>query len=132
MIIKFANEKEFEYINAYTLDRDFKDGFTRPSIEVSMYIAQTSYNEIEEILSNETAVGSFMLIGEPEPIFNELGEIVGYGEVPMSEHKDYTIKGKISIEDGIITFKMYRLSDIEIENRDAKQAIDELLIAMEV
>ena len=48
MKIIFANDKEFEYIDAYSLERDFKDGYTRPSLEIRLPIIQTSYNEIAE------------------------------------------------------------------------------------
>lgn len=125
MKIIFANDKEFEYIDAYSLERDFKDGYTRPSLEIMLPIIQTSYNEIAEILNDFSALKTITLIGEP--ILNEDGT---YGETQTSIFKDYTIKGKISVEDDILTFKIYRLSDIEIENREAKEAIDELLIVM--
>ena len=125
MKIIFANAKEFEYIDAYSLERDFKDGYTRPSLEIMLPIIQTSYNEIAEILNDFSAMKIITLVGEP--ILNEDGT---YGETPTSIFKDYTIKGKISIEDDILTFKIYRLSDVEIENREAKEAIDELLITM--
>ena len=125
MKIIFANDKEFEYIDAYSLERDFKDGYTRPSLEIMLPIIQTSYNEIAEILNDFSAIKTITLVGEPT--LNEDGT---YGETPISIFKDYTIKGKISVEDDILTFKIYRLSDIEIENREAKEAIDELLITM--
>lgn len=125
MKIIFANDKEFEYIDAYSLERDFKDGYTRPSLEIMLPIIQTSYNEIAEILNDFSAMKIITLVGEP--ILNEDGT---YGETPISIFKDYTIKGKISVEDDILTFKIYRLSDVEIENREAKEAIDELLITM--
>lgn len=127
MIIKFANDKEFEYLEAYSLERDFKNGYTRPSLEVHMSTAQISYNEIESILNDTAITKAITLIGEP--IVDEYDEVI---ETPTSIHENYTIKGKITVEDDILTFKLYKLSDVEIENGLAKQAIDELLIAMEV
>lgn len=125
MNIKFTNGKIFEYINAIAIERDFKNGYTRPSIEISMPIAQTSYEEIEGILSSEL-IQSFTLIGDEMKDGNEI-----IMPAPQNTYTDYTILGKITIEDGVISFKLYKLSDTEIENKQAKQAIDELLIAME-
>ena len=127
MKIIFANDKEFEYTQAFGLERDFKNGYTRPSIEIHMPIAQTSYNEIESIINDVEIMKSFTLVGDA--IVNMDGTL---GETPMNTYTDYTIKGKITVEDDVLTFKMYRLSDIEIENKEAMATIDELLIAMEV
>ena len=120
MTIIFNHEKEFEYIDAYSLERDFKNGYTRPSLEVNLII---DYNEIAEIIKD---IKHIKLIGNP--IISEEGYVL---EIPESEYVDYSIPGKISVEDGITTFKVYRLSDTEIKIRDAEAAIDELLIAME-
>lgn len=172
MQIKFNNGKTFTYTQAFGLERDFKDGYTRPSLEITMPVAQTSYNEIESLVSNAEIMKAFTLIGDstPIPVYKE--EIVVNGIVnvdgtpildangnqatstttqvvkdengnPVIDHyeytdpvvntyEDYTIKGKISVEDGNITFKVYRLSDAEIERNEAIQAVDELLLAMEV
>lgn len=172
MQIKFSNGKTFTYTQAFGLERDFKDGYTRPSIEVIMPLAQTSYNEIESLVSNAEIMKAFTLIGNstPIPVYKE--ETLLYGIVntdgtpildangnqatstttqvvkdengnPIIDHydytdpvvntyEDYTIKGKISVDDGNITFKVYRPSDTEIERNEAVQAVDELLLAMEV
>lgn len=171
MQIKFNNGKTFIYTQAFGLARDFKDGYTRPSLEVIMSLAQTSYNEIDSIVSDKAVMQSFTLVGDstPIPVYKE--ETLLYGIVntdgtpildangnqatstttqvvkdengnPIIDHydytdpvvntyEDYTIKGKISVEDGNITFKIYRLSDAEIERNKAIQAVDELLLAME-
>lgn len=171
MQIKFSNGKTFTYTQAFGLERDFKDGYTRPSLEITMPIAQTSYNEIDSILSDKAVMQSFTLVGDstPIPVYKE--ETLLYGIVntdgtpildangnqatstttqvvkdendnPIIDHyeytdpvvntyEDYTIKGKISVDDGNITFKIYRLSDTEIERNEAVQAVDELLLAME-
>lgn len=171
MQIKFSNGKTFVYTQAYGLERDFKDGYTRPSIEVIMPLAQTSYNEIESLVSNAEIMKAFTLIGDstPIPVYKEetvVNGIVNIDGVPILDangnqatsitkqvvtdengnpiidhydytdpvvntYEDYTIKGKISVEDGNITFKVYRLSDTEIERNEAVQAVDELLLAME-
>lgn len=172
MQIKFSNGKTFNYTQAFGLYRDFKDGYTRPSLEIIMPLAQTSYNEIDSIVSDKAVMQSFTLVGDstPIPVYKE--ETLLYGIVntdgtpildangnqatstttqvvkdengnPIIDHydyidpvvntyEDYTIKGKISVEDGNITFKVYRLSDTEIERNEAVQAVDELLLAMEV
>ena len=128
MNIIFSNGKEFEYSQAYGLERDFKDGYTRPSMEIHMPIAQTSYEEINSIISDAELIKSFTLVGDVPVDENDFV----IGEAPTNTYNDYTIKGKVSIEDEILTFKLYKLSDVENENEQAKQAIDELLIAMEV
>lgn len=171
MQIKFNNGKTFTYTQAFGLERDFKDGYARPSLEVIMPLAQTSYNEIDSIVSDKAVMQSFTLVGDstPIPVYKE--ETLLYGIVntdgtpildangnqatstttqvvkdengnPIIDHyeytdpvvntyEDYTIKGKISVDDGNITFKVYRLSDTEIERNKAIQAVDELLLAME-
>lgn len=171
MQIKFSNGKTFTYTQAFGLERDFKDGYTRPSLEVIMPLAQTSYNEIDSIVSDKAVMQSFTLVGDstPIPVYKEetvLNGIVNTDGVPILDangnqatsitkqvvtdengnpiidhydytdpvvntYEDYTIKGKISVEDGNITFKVYRLSDTEIERNEAVQAVDELLLAME-
>lgn len=155
MILKFSNGKTFDYLSAIAVERDYKNGWTRPSIEIALPLERTSYGEIESLV-NSNAVGSFTLTGDtpdPVPVFktrqteidgvtatvnvtDENGNpAVDYYEqppAPVSTYTDYTIPGRISVEDGVITFKVYRLSDTEIENIAAKRAIDELLIAMEV
>lgn len=113
--IIFASGKELPYINAFSLEKDYKEGYTRPSVEVSIPFAETSFDEI-----NNLAGTNFTLVGEP--ILDENNEVI---ETPTSEWNDYSIKGKISVDDNTITFKCYKLSDIEI-------ALDELLISMEV
>lgn len=171
MQIKFNNGKTFTYTQAFGLERDFKDGYTRPSLEVIMPLAQTSYNEIESIISDADVMKSFTLVGDEQqiPIYKEETVVNGivnldgtpildangnqatstttqvvkdengnpiidhyeYTDPVVNTYEDYTIKGKISVEDGNITFKVYRLSDTEIERNEAIQAVDELLLAME-
>ena len=170
MIIKFSNGKTFTYTQAFGLERDFKDGYTRPSIEVIMPLAQTSYNEIESIISDADVMKSFTLVGDEQqiPIYKEVqvenvivnsdgtplvdkkgnavtviskeiavdgkgNQIIDHyeqAEDPTSTYDNYTIVGKISVEDGNITFKMYKLSDTEIEKNSAVRAVDELLLSM--
>lgn len=170
MQIKFSNGKTFTYTQAFGLERDFKDGYTRPSLEITMPIAQTSYNEIESLVSNAEIMKAFTLIGDstPIPVYKEetvLNGIINVDGTPILDangnqakstttqvvkdengepvvdhydytdpvvntYEDYTIKGKINVEDGNITFKMYKLSDTEIEKNSAVRAVDELLLSM--
>lgn len=129
MQITFSNGKTLEYTQAYALERDFKDGYTRPSIEIHMPITQTSYNEIERLINSE-AVKSFTLTGDEEHITDENGNEVIIPAVENT-YEDYTIVGKITVEDNKITFKMFKLSDVERERDAAVEAVDELLLAME-
>ena len=106
---------------SYALERDFKDGYTRPSVKVEIPFSETSFDEIQLLMGMD-----FTLTGDEQ--FDENGESVGY---PTSEWKEYSIKGEIAVNDGVISFKVYRLSDTEIERNKAIQAVDELLLAME-
>lgn len=113
MKIIFSNGIEMPYIDAFSLERDYKGGYTRPSIEVNIPLSATSFEEIYNLMGTD-----FTLVGDD--IFDMDGNFV---ETPTSEWIDYSIKGKISIEDDKITFKCYKLSDSEI-------AIDDLLLMM--
>jgi len=67
---------------------------------------------------------------------NEDGNVVidHYEIIPAQQktYVGYDIKGKITIDDETITVKLYKKSDLEIENEEAIATIDELLMAMEV
>ena len=122
MQIKFSNGKTLQYINAYSLERDFKDGYTRPSVKVEIPFSETTFDEINSLMGMD-----FTLTGDEQ--FDENGEVISTS--PTSEWKEYSIKGEIAVNDGVISFKVYRLSDTEIERNKAIQAVDELLLAME-
>lgn len=177
MIIKFSNNKEFEYTQAFSLEKDFKDGYTRPSIEVHLPIAQTSYNEISAIINDANIIQSFTLIGDtPEPkkipvyktvevdkvlmdtdgtpLLDAKGEeivittteyakdeegnlILDHYDVeefvtPTNTYEGYIYGDRITVENGMLIFKKYKASAVELENIQLKDAVDTLLIAMEV
>ena len=115
MTITFSNGTEMPYTNAFSLERDFKDGYTRPSIEVTVPLSATSFEQINSLMGMD-----FVLVGDADEFDN----------IPTSEWTGYSIKGKISVDDGNITFKVYRLSETEIERNEAIQAVDELLLTM--
>ena len=123
MQIKFSNGRTLPYLNAYALERDFKDGYTRPSVKVEIPFSETSFDEINSLMGMD-----FTLTGDET--YDENGEVIS--TAPISEWKEYYIKGEIAVNDGVISFKVYRLSDTEIERNKAIQAVDELLLAMEV
>ena len=123
MQIKFSNGTILPYLNAYSLERDFKDGYTRPSVKVEIPFSETSFDEINSLMGMD-----FTLTGDEQ--FDENGKVIS--TAPTSEWKEYAIKGEIAVNDGVISFKVYRLSDTEIERNKAIQAVDELLLAMEV
>ena len=118
---QLANGKILPYLNAYSLERDFKDGYTRPSVKVEIPFNETSFDEIQSLMGLD-----FTLIGDET--YDENGGVI---YAPMSEWKEYSIKGEIAVNDDVISFKVYRLSDTEIERNKAIQAVDELLVAME-
>jgi hypothetical protein len=131
MFIKFSNGKSYEYLNAYALENDYCKGIKRPSLEIHMPVNVISYNQLEKILNDASNLKEIVLTGDKPPIYNETGEVIGYGEAPQNTYCDYDIKGKITIDDEEITFKLYKKSDLEIENEEAIATIDELLIALE-
>lgn len=130
MIIKFSNGKTFTYTQAFGLERDFKDGYTRPSLEVIMPLAQTSFDEIYNLL-HSNATEHIILVGDTNSWTDENGKTVT--NTPTSEYNNYNVVGKIAVEDGNISFKLYeQISSMEKERNEAIQAVDELLLAMEV
>ena len=38
------------YLEAYSLERDFKDGYTRPSVKVEIQFSETSFDEIQSLM----------------------------------------------------------------------------------
>lgn len=122
MKIIFSNNKEFEYTQAFAMNKDYHNGETRPSIEIHMPIEQTSFDEIAGIITNVDIMQSFTLVGEE----NE------NGFTPTNTYEGYIYGDKIIVENGILIFKKYRASVSEMENIELKQAVDTLLIAMEV
>ena len=127
MKIKFLNNTEFDYLNAYAIEKDIYDGEIRQSIEVEMPLNQTSYEEISNIINNKEIINYFTLKGDD--IVYEDGSAFN---PPENIYKGYVYGDKIIVENGIITFKKYKASPMEIENNELKNVIDELLIAMEV
>lgn len=133
MNIKFANGKNYTYLNAFGLENDYHKGINRPSLEVHLPVNVISYNELEVILSDVNNLKEIVLTGDPQPIYNhETNKVDFYDEAPQNAYYDYDIKGKITIDDEEIVFKLYKKSALEIENEEALRTIDELLIAMEV
>lgn len=157
MQIKFSNGKTFTYTNCISIDEDYINGNTRKSLEVEMPLAQTSFDEIYSILKDENAVKHIELVGDEQqiPIYKEVkisatadnGEKVTITKVaeddkgdpivesydkytPQSEHDNFTIMGKITVDNDKIIFKLYKLSDVEIERNSAISAVDELLLSM--
>lgn len=113
MKIVFANGVELPYTNAVSMERDFKNGYTRPSIEVTIPYEATSFSEIEGLMGMD-----FTLVGD---IPTDSIDNMPIGNAPVSGWENYSIKGKITVEDNSITFKCYKLSESEI-------AIDDLLL----
>lgn len=69
MKIIFSNNKEFEYTQAFAIEKDHYNGETRPSIEVHLPVAQTSFDEICAIVTDADIMQSFTLVGDaPAPI----------------------------------------------------------------
>ena len=122
MNIIFSNNKVFEYTDAYAIEKDYYNGETRPSIEVHLPIEQTSFDEISAIVNDADIMQSFVLVGEETE----------QGNRPSKIHEGYIFGDKIIVENGVLIFKKYKASPAEMENTELKQAVDTLLIAMEV
>lgn len=142
MNIKFVNGANFEYVNAFALENDYCKGIKRPSLDIHFSKEVITYNELEEILSDVANLKEIVLTGNEQiyPVYaeelDENGEaIIDHYEVipaPQNTYVGYDIQGKITIDDEIMTVKLFKKSDVEIENEEAMATIDELLIAMEV
>ena len=126
MNIKFANGTSFEYINAFALENDYCKGIRRPSLEIHFPVKTITYTELEEIFADTVNLKEIVLTGDTVILEN------GEEYTPQNTYRGYDIKGKVTIDDEEITVKLYKKSDLELENEEAMSIIDELLIAMEV
>ena len=127
MNIIFSNEKEFEYTQAFAIGKDHYNGETRPSIEIALPIEQTDFDEISAIVNNADIMQSFTLIGDVP-----VDEYGNEGTAPTNTYEGYIYGDRITVEQGTLTFKKYKASAAELENIQLKDAVDTLLIAMEV
>ena len=126
MNIKFTNGTNFEYGNAFALENDYHKNIKRPSLEIHFPIEVITYEELKEIISNPVNLEEIVLTGDS--VILENNEVY----TPQNIYYDYNIKGKITVDDEEITVKLYKKSDLELENEEAMAIIDELLIVMEV
>ena len=122
MNIIFSNDKLFEYTQAFAIEKDHYNGETRPSIEVHLPIAQTSFEEISAIVNDADVMQYFTLVGDADE----------NGIAPTNTYDGYVFGDKITVENGVLIFKKYKASAAEMENTELKAAVDTLLIAMEV
>lgn len=127
MNIIFSNDKVFEYTQAFVIEKDHYNGETRPSIEVHLPIAQTSYDEISAIVNNADVMQSFKLYNEAPVLPNGI-----IGKPVTKIYEGYVFGDRITVENGVLIFKKYKASAAEMENTELKAAVDTLLIAMEV
>ena len=134
MNIKFANNKNYEYISAYGLENDYYKNIKRQSLEVHMSTSVISYAELDEILNDKSNLSSILLTGNV-PVDMD-GNVIG--EAPQNTYIGFNIKGKVTIDDEEIAFKLFSKSIEELENEQLKAEnaeaialIDQLLIAME-
>lgn len=113
MKIIFESGREMPYINAYSVEKDYKDGYTRPSIQVEIPETATSFDELYSLMGTD-----FMLVGDADE----------EGVAPVTEWDNYSIKGAISLNDNVLTFKCYQYSTTEVALAESEQTIDELLL----
>ena len=122
MNIKFSNGKNYEYIEAFALTNDYHKGIRRPSLEIHFPVNVIGYAELESAMAHTAEI---VLTG------NTVVDEKGVEYTPQNTYSGYDIKGKITVDDEKITVKLFKKSDLELENEEALRVIDELLIAME-
>lgn len=132
--IKFANGREFEIIECYNNGRRYINGETRVCREIVLADDVISLDELKSILKNpvnlETIEVYMNVAVEAE---GENGEIIIEQMEDTEVLKNYVYADEIKDNmKGEITFIIGEKSTIEMENEQALQTIDELLIAMEV
>ena len=134
MKIIFNNGKEFEYIHSFGIEKDYHEGETRPSLEITIPVTATSFSEIEDIVSNPDNVFCIILIGDETPIYkeDENGKVYidGY-YIPENTYTGFTMLDFITKKDNTISFKLYKKSVAELELETAIETIAELLVSME-
>lgn len=130
MTITFNDGTVFNYTQAFAQERDYRNGYTRPSLSVTMLFSQTKFDDLFTLLSSE-AVNKIVLTGDPMIIVDENGETVE-GDAPTNTYEGYNVIGDITVSDDMVTYKLYQqVSSIEKERDEAIAAVDELLLIIE-
>ena len=115
MKIKFSNGRELPIIMCYNHGPRFIKGETRNCREIVLADGVISLDELKALLTSHCVIE---VIGED-------------GEAEILENFVYASEIKDNFE-GEIWFTIGQKSALELENEEAMQVIDELLIAMEV
>lgn len=127
--IKFANGKEYEILECYNNGKRFINSETRECREIVIADDVITLNELKEILSNPANLETIEVYMKEEVEAD--GKMVLFEDTEVLENYVYADEIKDNMK-GEITFIIGEKSTLEIENEQALQAIDELLIAMEV
>ena len=127
--IKFAGGREYEIIQCYNNGMRYINGETRNCREIVIADDAVTLGELKEILSDPASLETIEIYVKEE--YEADGEMVAFEDTELLENYVYTDEIKDNMK-GEITFVIGQKTAVEIENRQAKQAIDQLLIAMEV
>ena len=118
MKIKFSNGKELPIIMCYNHGPRFIKGETRNCREIVLAEGVIGLDELKALLTNPDNLSVIAVIGED-------------GEAEILENFVYADEIRDTMK-GEIWFTIGEKTALELENEEAMQVIDELLIAMEV
>lgn len=120
--IKFANGKEYEILECYNNGMRFINGETRTCREIVMADDVITLNELKEILSNPANLETIEVYIKEEVEVD--GEMKNFEDTEVLTGFIYADEIKDNMK-GEITFTIGQKSE-------AEEAIDQLLMAMEV
>ena len=118
MNIKFSNGRELPIIMCYNHGTRFIKGETRENREIVLAEGVIGLDELKMLLANPDNLSVIQIIGED-------------GEAEILENFVYADEIKDTMK-GEIWFTIGEKTALEIENQQAMETIDTLLIAMEV
>ena len=124
--IKFTNGKVYEILECYNNGMRYINGETRNTRDIYISPDVIGLDELRELLTDEAVVEVYMK--EDREVD---GELKYFEDTETLENFVYADEIKYKFN-GNICFTIGQKTAIELENEQALQAIDELLIAMEV
>ena len=101
MVIKFANEKEINYLFAEEKE-EYYNGSNRHTLTFEVDPAEITLAELNEVLSNAENVKTIELTSDPLPQYDAAGNITGYA-TEKAIHDGYVIKMNVGVENKLIT-----------------------------
>lgn len=96
MIVKFANEKEINYLFAEEKE-EYYNGNNRRTLTFEVDPAEIGLAELNEVLNNAENIKTIELTSDPLPQYDEAGNITGYA-TEKAIHDGYVLKLNVGIE----------------------------------